>query len=628
MSGICGICQPGVEFDRASLDAMLARVALPEDLRRDAATGKAAALGACQRWTFQQVAAIPGARVAVDADLNNLPQVAALLAEKDLDARQMSLAEQLGWLYILHGIEFVQYLHGAFAVAVWDEVEQRLILAIDRLGLKGLYWSRENDRLMFASRAGAVEAARQSSPEVDPAAVMQFLLFSAVPAPLTIYRGMEKLRPGFLLIYEKGHVLERRYWDLEYDESANRDERFWADQVREAMRAAVHRHLDGLTAETSGAYLSGGTDSSSVTAFMSERFHPAHTFSISFPITRYDEIGFARITAERFRTRHHERCLTPQDAAEAIPKIIEYFEEPFANASAIAAYYCALLARENGVNTLLAGDGGDELFAGNSRYASDKTFALYHRLPGWLRKGILEPAAAILPENGGRLSLPRRYLRRAAIPNPQRIFSYGLFLSTPPQEIFEDGFLQEMPPGKWMEIAEGHFQGARAGSELNRLLYLDVKMILADNDVRKVSGTAELAGVRVRYPLLDDRLAELSARVPTSLKLKRLEKRYIFKKAMKGILPDQVLHKKKHGFGVPMGHWFLQDAKLRSLMQDVLNDARTRQRGYFRPAFFDKLVDLHRTDHAAFYGGIVWHLVALELWHRRHLERSREGVYA
>jgi asparagine synthase (glutamine-hydrolysing) len=179
-----------------------------------------------------------------------------------------------------------------------------------------------------------------------------------------------------------------------------------------------------------------------------------------------------------------------------------------------------------------------------------------------------------------------------------------------------------------MGIIDSHFHRVRASSELNRLMYMDLKLILADNDIRKVSGTAEIAGVNVRYPLLDDSLVELSSRIPSGLKLKGSEKRYIFKKAMQDILPKIVLHKKKHGFGVPLALWLLQDPDLRLLMDDVLRDAKTRQRGYFRPEFLDQLTNLHRNDHAAYYGEVVWYLVALELWHRRHVDRSREPVGA
>ena len=626
MSGICGIHQPGADVSPAAIEAMLAALAMPGESAREITAGKSAALGVARRWDFQQLGTEDGLRIAVDADLINLTELFAQIGEPtpaSATGANASLPHVIARLYRKEGPQFVARLHGAFALAIWDERAQRLVLAIDRLGIKSLYWSRERDRFLFAARARGVIAAQSRPNEVNPAAVMQFLLFSVVPAPLTSYEGIEKLRPGHRLIVENGDIRHESYWDLNYDEVPG-SEAHWAEEVREGMRAAVHRHLEGLRAESTGAYLSGGTDSSSVTAFLSEKFNPARTFSIFFSESRYDEIGYARTTAELFHTQHNELCLNPSDAIEAIPKITDYYDEPFANSSAIGSYLCAKMAREQGVETLLAGDGGDELFAGNERYATDKRFQIYQRIPKFLRHGLIEPLANLLPDNESKLSLPRRYIRRANIPNPGRIFSYGLFQSLPAQEIFTQDFLQEVPSKSWLNVINAHFHRTKATSELNRLMYLDLKLILADNDLRKVSGTAELAGVNVRYPLLDDQLAELSSRIPSNLKLKGNEKRYIFKQAMKPILPHKILYKTKHGFGVPLALWFLQEPKLNSLMQDVLHDPRTRQRGYFRPEFIDKLSDLHRTGHAAYYGEVIWYLVALELWHRQHLESPRE----
>ncbi len=620
MSGICGVCEVGAELSRALLDAMLKVLALPGEGGRAGYAGTSVALGAAQRWESQEIAAIAGVRLASDTDLTNWNDLQAHLESKGMRASQMTRGETLAWLYTIEGPDFLRRLEGGFSIALWDENSQQLLLASDPLGIKTLYFCRDGERILFASRTGAVQAADRRAADVNPSAVMQFLIFSVVTAPLSIFRGIERLRPGFFLTFEKGVLRQHQYWNLEYLESRNRDEKDWAVQLREQMRGAVHRHLAECNPEQTGAYLSGGTDSSSVVAFMSEKFPHAHSCSISFPVTGYNEIEYARATAHHFQSRHHELCLSPQDAIDAIPRLIEFYDEPFANSSALASYHCALLAKQNGLDTLLAGDGGDELFAGNERYATDKRFAIYQSVPKWFRRRILEPVVGLLPANGGPLSLPRRYIRRANIPNPRRMFSYNVFLSTDPGRIFEQGFLEQAPPESWMGIADAHFNEAHASSDLNRMMHLDLKIILADNDLRKVSGTAELAGVRVRYPLLDRRLAEFSGTIPTSLKLKGSEKRYIFKRAMKGILPDMVLAKKKHGFGVPIGNWFLQDAGLRTLAQDVMNDPRTRQRGYFRTEFYDQVADLHRRDHAAFYGEVIWYLVALELWHRQHLD--------
>jgi asparagine synthase (glutamine-hydrolysing) len=624
MSGICGICEAGVELPRASLDEMIAACSLPEESGCESLMGNSIGLGVSRRWPNQQIGRVRGIRIALDADLYNHDEISSFLEGAGQPRGHMSLAEEVANLYILRGPNFVEHLEGAFAVAIWDETQRQLLLAVDRFGFKTIYWKRDRERLLFASRAGAVRAGQDSPTEINPEAITQFLLFSVVPAPLSIFRGIARLSPGFLLTFRGGELKTRRYWDLAYSEDKGRDEQYWSRELREEMRGAVHRHLAGCAPEKTGSYLSGGTDSSSVAAFMSERCKPANTFSISFPVEGYNEIEFARTVAKQFQTRHHELCLTPEDAAIAIPKLMRYYDEPFANSSAIASYHCALLARQNGMDTLFAGDGGDELFGGNARYAADKKFALYHSVPEWMRRILIEPAARLLPETDGKLSLPRRYIRRAQIANPRRILSYNFFLNMAAQEVFEPDFLEQSRESAFLSIAEEHFGSANASSELNRLLYMDVKMTLADNDLRKVSGTAEMAGIRVRYPLLDRRLVEFSGRIPTNLKLKGMEKRYIFKQAMKGILPDQVLHKKKHGFGVPLGEWFLHDAKLKALVQDVLGDPRTQQRGYFRREFLGKLIGLHKQENAGFYGEIVWYLVALELWHREHLKPVRE----
>jgi asparagine synthase (glutamine-hydrolysing) len=607
---------------------MLAALALPEESSQQTAGEDSVALGVSRRWDFQQVAAIPGVRIAADAELFNRKELAEALKDRSFDPASVSPAELLARLYRERGVSFVELLDGIFSFALWDEQQRRLVLAIDRLGINSLYWRKEGDRLLFASRVGAIRNTQQAPAQVNPAALVQFMLFSAVPAPLVIYQGIEKLGPGYCLIYEAGQIRQTRYWDLQYRESDDRNVEHWAREVREGMRTAVHRHLTDIEPEKTGAYLSGGTDSSSVVAFMSERCSPVNTYSIFFAESRYSEIGFARTAAERFHCQHHELSLTASDTYHAIPKIIDYYDEPFANSSAIGSYHCARIARESGMDTLLAGDGGDELFAGNERYAADKRFALYQRLPGWARRGLIEPLTRLFPQGGGRLSLPRRYVRRANIPLPDRIFSYNFLLTVPPEEMFEPGLLESAPPATWLNIAEDHFQSARTKNDLNRLLYLDVKMTLADNDLRKVLGTAEMAGVRARFPLLDYRLVELSGRIPAMLKMRGSEKRYIFKEAMKEILPQSILHKTKHGFGVPVALWFLQDQRLEKLVKDVLTDSRTRQRGYFRPAFYDHLLQLHRGNDAHYYGEIIWYLVALELWHRQHFERSLESVCA
>jgi asparagine synthase (glutamine-hydrolysing) len=626
MSGICGICEVGREWRAENIGPMLEALRLPGDLDLTPIASRSAALGVSRAWDFQQICVLNGVSAAVDADLIDLTPLAdALSLTRDAVAR-LPIAESIVRLYLKEGLDFVKRMHGAFSLALWDERTQSLVLAIDRMGLKSIYWRREGGRLLFASRLGSIRAVQFAPPEANPTAILQFLLFACVPAPLASDRGTEKLRPGTLLVFKDELAVESQYWDAEFPESTDGNVAGWAQALRASMREAVHRHLAGCSPSNLGCFLSGGTDSSSVVAFASEKNRPTKSFSIAFEETGFSEIDFARTAATAFHTDHFEKFLVPQDAYEVVDKIFDYYHEPFANSSAIGSYYCAALARDHGVGTLLAGDGGDELFAGNERYAFDKRFALYQRLPMWLRSGLIEPLVNLFPGDDSKWSLPRRYVRRANIPNPRRMLSYGFFLSLPPEELFDDGFLQKVGRDHWLQIPEGHFARAKAHSELNRILYLDLKMTLADNDIRKVSGTAELAGVNVRYPLLDDRLVEFAGTIPTSLKLRGFEKRFIFKQAMKGILPDKILYKKKHGFGVPVAQWLLENPRMRNLMRDILNDPRTQQRGYFRKDFCERLMRLHK-EQPSYYGEIVWYFVALEIWHRKHLERSREMVH-
>lgn len=610
MGGLYGISECGIRLQSGDGEPMSQVMASMGQAPMTLLTGQGALLGAAGAPDTISVVEAHGVYAAVEADLTNID---ALRRECEL-APEATAAQVVACQYQRHGLRCLETLDGGFAVVLWDPELERLVLAVDRHGFRTLYWMMEGSRLLFSSSITAIESVMRQRAEVDPAAIMQFLVHTVVPAPLTVYKGIRRLEAGTQLTYQRGRLRETRYWNLSYKESAKVNIPEWREELRECMRQAVHSQLTGCDPRHIGAYLSGGTDSSSIVAFASEQLSPVNSFSIYFEDPRYDEIDFARTAASHFRTQHYEKCLNAADAAEAIPKIVEYYEEPFANSSAIGAYYCARLARDNGMDMLLAGDGGDELFGGNERYAADKKFAMYGALPKALQQGI-KVAANLLPQVGP-LSLPGRYIRRAEVPNPKRMFSYNFFLTAQGIESLDPDFAAQARPEGALEIAQGHFDSApHATSELNRLLYLDVKMTLSDNDLRKVIGTAELAGMRVRFPLLDRRLAELSGRIPSILKLRGFKKRYIFKEAMKGILPAKILYKKKHGFGVPVGYWLISDPRMKSLAA-ILDEPRTRQRGYFRPGFIDHIKELTRI-HPAYFGEVLWGALMLELWHRR-----------
>jgi asparagine synthase (glutamine-hydrolysing) len=304
--------------------------------------------------------------------------------------------------------------------------------------------------------------------------------------------------------------------------------------------------------------------------------------------------------------------------------LVHAFDEPFANASAVPAYFCAKVALEHGVDVMYAGDGGDELFAGNERYATQRLFEYYHRIPAWPRERLLKPAvfaAAALTRRGPFVSA-KKYVARAGIPYHERMTSYDFFWVVPLAEVLEDGMLEAIGRDYDPYGVEGSiFLGAPASDPLDRHLYLDLKITISDNDVLKVTRTSEAAGITVRYPFLDHRLAEFAASVPARVKMRGRRLRTFFKNAYSDLLPQETLAKTKHGFGLPVHLWLRDHAPLNEMMRDLVLSPRSVGRGYFRRKTLESLVEHHRSDATSFYGTILWNLMVLELWHRNYWDR-------
>jgi len=327
------------------------------------------------------------------------------------------------------------------------------------------------------------------------------------------------------------------------------------------------------------------------------------------------------MAARHFNAIHEKHIVTAEEALGALPALVEIYDEPFGNNSAIGTYLCAQLAHGCGVRRLLAGDGGDEVFGGNERYASDRIFARYHRLPAVARRAVIEPLLRSLRGgDAGLIGKAQRYVRRANLSTARRLYSYTFFAAQEGRGLLAPELLARIEPeGPW-RIVEGHFDAARASSELNRILYMDIKLTLGDNDLVKVTRTSELAGVGVRFPLLDRPLVEFTATLPASFKVRGLEKRYLFKRAFRSLLPAEILAKRKHGFGIPTSDWLKGHAGFRELTHEALLSPWARGLGYFRPGAIERLVALHKSDSTPYYGDHLWTALMLHLWHRRHLE--------
>jgi asparagine synthase (glutamine-hydrolysing) len=323
---------------------------------------------------------------------------------------------------------------------------------------------------------------------------------------------------------------------------------------------------------------------------------------------------YARITAKHFAAEAHEYYVTPQDVVEAIPLIAQAYDEPFGNSSAVPTYFCARMARADGVKVLLAGDGGDEIFGGNVRYARQKILEWYWCVPAPLRRALIEPLALGLPA-GDRIPVLRKlrsYIHQASVPLPDRLESYNFLHRSPLENVFEPDFLAKVDMTQPLVLLREVYERTASTSPVNRMMHLDLQFTLADNDLRKVSRMCELAGVEVRYPLLDEPLVDFSGQVPASLKVRGLKLRYFFKQALKDFLPPETIAKTKHGFGMPFGLWLKSHKPLRDVAFGSLQ--AFEQRGIVKPDFLKELWHQHETSHATYFGVMIWVVMMLECW--------------
>jgi len=535
------------------------------------------------------------------------PDLAGIASEKNPAAALISA-------YRRSGRDFLPLLHGPFALAILDG--DTALLAIDRMGIHTLSCAQRQGVLVFSTRTKSVSAHPMVQQDIDPQSLFDYFYFHLIPSPGTIYRGVEKLMPAQYLSFRNGRTEKGFYWSLPFNErssdSLKERSRYFRQILTESVVATSH-------GEKLGAFLSGGTDSSTVCGILAGSGKgPVESYSIGYSAEEFDEMEYARIAARHFHCHPHEYYLQPDDILSAIPVISAYYDEPFGNDSAVPVYICAKLAANDGIRTLLAGDGGDEVFGGNARYAKQKVFELYGKVPGIFRKGMIEPLLFNIP-GGERLALLRKarsYINQASIPLPERMESYNFLYRQPLEAAFEPGFLEQVDPSiPDAGLREVYLRTASA-DPLNRMLHLDLKFTLADNDLRKVSGMCEAAGVEVRYPLLDDRLVEFSGELPPGYKVRGQQLRWFFKKALRDFLPREIIEKSKHGFGLPFGEWSLKHPPLRDLVNDSL--LQFAGRGVLRRGYIEELQRQQREVHPVYFGKMVWVILMLEQWLQTH----------
>jgi asparagine synthase (glutamine-hydrolysing) len=554
----------------------------------------------------QPVRSEDGSVLAVfNGELYNHPELRADLVRRGHRLAGRSDTECLVHLYEEYGDELVHRLRGMFAFAVWDAGRARLLLARDRVGKKPLYWRPAGDGLAFGSELKALLEDRAWSRTLDHVALHHYLTYQYVPAPWSIYTGVQKLPPGHLLVWQGGAASVRRYWRLDCTLRPAPGEAENCERMRSLLLESTRIRM--VSERPVGAFLSGGLDSSAVVAAMARQTPaPVRTFSIGFEENGYDERRYARLVAERYGTDHHEMVVTPASAA-LLPDLVRHFDEPFADSSAIPSFYVARLSRQH-VTVVLNGDGGDECFGGYQRYA------VMARLAGFPFRA-LAPLAGIRPA-----VLPyrvRRALELLSHPAPRRyarLMSY--FGPEQKRALYSDALRDELCDVDSYRLFEEAFAASAAEDDVGRAIDTDVNTYLPGDLLPKVDITTMAHSLEARSPLLDHHLLEWAAGLPTRMKVRSGGTKLIMKRALAEWLPPEVVNRPKMGFGVPLAAWLR--GELRDYAYDLLTDRTAGRRGLFRPAAVSKLLREH--DAGIDRSRQLWALIQFEQWHRIFLD--------
>ena len=513
-------------------------------------------------------------------------------------------------------------LRGRYVLLCWDSELGVLNAFTDLFRTYPVFYLVTPTQVLCASDLRLILAANSmvAPPRVSRAAIYHYLNFGYIPAPHSAIEGISKLEAGSYLRAQPGHVIVSRDNDAHYPANRTGSDSEETVHLRNAIVRIVSDHLPPPSANW-GTFLSGGTDSSSISGILATANNgiAVDSFSIGFAEATFDEMAFSRIAASHNGLKPHEKIVDEDDTVNLIDRLVRGFDEPFGNSSAVPTFYCAELARNEGKDLLIAGDGGDEIYGGNERYAKDQVFSWYHHAPKPVR-ALGSALAGLFGKLDSHLANRiSTMIRRGGMPNPDRFYSDDSFASDHFEELLSADFRSAVGRDDSLQIQRDMFARADTKSELHRLMYLDLKMTIAESDVVKVVRAAKMAGIDVAFPYLDLSLVDYTGQLPARFKVRRLTKRFLFKRAMVGILPGEILTKKKQGFGLPMSVWLRRGGRMQDLAKDVILSEGALGRGYFNPAFIKQLFDQHERG-SWDYSSEIFRLLMLELWHREYID--------
>jgi asparagine synthase (glutamine-hydrolysing) len=557
-----------------------------------------------------------------NGEIYNFLDLRTELVQKGHVFRSHTDTETILHLWEEEGEHCVQRLQGMFAFAIWDSRSQTLFMARDRMGKKPLCYAKLPDRLVFGSEIKSILQDPDLKSEPDLEALHHYLAFQSVPSPYSAFKGIQKLPPAHILICRNGKIRVQRYWKLSYDKKRRVDtpqqEAALQEELIERLREAIRLRL--ISDVPLGAFLSGGIDSSIVVALMAGMGEqPVKTFSIGFENEEFNELPYARMVAERYRTEHHEFVVTP-DAQAIFPDLVWHYNEPFADSSAIPTYYVSKLARDY-VTVVLTGDGGDENFAGYTRYLPDTSYANQSRFKSLIAR-LLRKNPALLPFYDSN-NLFKTWQRLYSLDSEHWLYYMRIthFHEAYQHHLYTKDFRERLGNSYTVDWMLDIYRRSDAHNFLDATLDVDLNMYLPDTLMTKVDVASMAHSLEARAPMLDHKFLEFAATIPANLKLRDgVVGKYILKKAVEPYLPHELIHRKKMGFGVPIDHWFRNE--LKEMAYDILLGSKAMGRGYFNRKYIESLLDRHQKGETWQYP--IWNLLMLEMWHLMFIDKSMD----
>jgi asparagine synthase (glutamine-hydrolysing) len=557
-----------------------------------------------------------------NGEIYNFRELRNELTAKGHTFKSSSDSEVIVHLYEEMGVGCLERLSGMFAFALWDDARHTLFLARDRIGKKPLHYAIYDGGIAFASEIKALLKHPKVVKEIDLSALNKYLTFEYVPAPATIFKSIKKLEPGHYLSYQNGKSEIKKYWDIplaDYPIGFKTEDEY-AEELRDILERAVRSRL--VADVPVGVFLSGGIDSGVIAALAAKANRKIECFSIGFDEPSFDESSHAKSIAKALGLNHRLKIFNTREMLDNLDELPNFLDEPLADASILPSYLLSKVASER-LKVALSGDGGDELFAGYPTYQAHRIITYYDLLPETLKNSV-KALAAWLPVSHGNVSTDfkiKQFLRGAGVSPEIRFFMWmGSFTESEKKGLLSSDVRAALAHENTYEDVFAYIRESGLNKDLERILYLSMKLYLQDDILVKVDRAAMANGLEVRCPLLDQELVEFACRLPMQYKLHGLKTKYLLKKAAAGILPDSIINRKKKGFGIPISKWLT--GELKSYMLDYLGEERIRRQGFFNYSCVKRLIDDHlakRKDNRK----LLWTLLIFQIWHERFFESHR-----